>query len=170
MDMTVADQYYLKAATAYPYNTDEVLENVSYALSYEENHPQAWCLLGVVHMYKMKDYTAAEYAFERAIQSDSQYHETYKYLGLLKIWIGDTTGAQKIIDFAIKLKGIDKGSMVALSAILWEVRGKYLKAKKLLDQAKMLSINCESIEWIEQQKKRVKSKIAIDKAMKAKEN
>ena len=48
MGLSIADQYYVKAFDNYPFEIENTVENLSYALSYDEHHVQANCLMGQV--------------------------------------------------------------------------------------------------------------------------
>ena len=51
-----ANIYLVKALDYYPYNLEEALESLNYAMAYEENNPIALCLMGRVHLEVFKDY------------------------------------------------------------------------------------------------------------------
>lgn len=158
MEITLADQYYLKAAVAYPWRIADALENLNYALSYEDEHAQAWCLHGMIHMYSLKNYKKAQASFNNAMSSDLNYVDTYKHLTLLKIWIGEIEKASKIIDYAIKVEAMDKSTILGLKAMILEVQGKFKEAEGILKSARLVSLNCETIEWLNTISKRIKTK------------
>ena len=160
MDITQADQYYLKARASFPWGMENVIENLNYALSYDDEHAPANCLLGQVFMFYLKDYKKAEQCFVYALQSNLSYPDTYKYFALLKIWNADIKGALKLIDYAMKLKAIDRSFLLAIKGLAYECRGQYKLAKEILNEAKSMSIQCHVIDWIDSQKTRVKKKDA----------
>lgn len=163
MDITQADQYYLKAKMSFPWEMENALESLNYALSYDDEHAPANCLLGQVFMFYLKDYTKAEQCFVHALQSNLSYPDTYKYFALLKIWNADIKGALKLIDYAMKLKAMDKSFLLTIKALGYECRGQFKLAKSILKQAKSMSIQCEVIQWIDSQEKRVKEKEGMRK-------
>ena len=79
MSISIADTYYLKAVSNYPWNLDEATENLNYALSYDEHHAPANCLMGRLYMEILKDFDKAGSYFEQAIINDLQYVDTYKW-------------------------------------------------------------------------------------------
>ena len=158
MEITLADQYYLKAVNSYPWKIADALENLNYALSYDDSHAQAWCLHGIVHMYSLKNYREAQASFDNALKSDMDYVDTYKHLTLLKIWKGEIEKAYKIISYAVKVEAMDKSTILGLKALIMEVQGRYVDAEGVLDSAKLLSINCETIEWLDKISSRIKTK------------
>jgi tetratricopeptide (TPR) repeat protein len=167
MDLTLADQYYLKAVDSYPYCREFVIENLNYALSYDEEHAQALCLLGRIYMYELKEYRAALVCLQKALQSDMQYPDTYKYLSLLKIWLSDYDGALKVIRYGKKVKGMDVSTLLLLESLISECKGELDHAKTILKQAKLYSIDHGLIYRIDQNLARVKKKM---KAMKPKKS
>ena len=158
MDITLADQYYLKAENAFPWKMDTAIENLSYALSYEDTHVQSLCLLGKLYMFYLKDYELASSAFNRALQADLNYRETYKYFTVLKIWSGDLRGAEQLARYAFTVKGMDVPVVLAMKALIFEAKGEYKAAKAMLKQARQLSLNCATRDWIKSQHSRVKDK------------
>lgn len=158
MGITLADQYYLKAANSYPWKIADALENLNYALSYDDDHAQSWCLHGIVHMYSLKNYREAQASFNNALRSDMGYVDTYKHLTLLKIWKGEIEKAYKIIDYAIKVDAMDKSTILGLKALVMEVQGRYEDAEGILNSAHLLSINCDTIDWLNTISTRIKTK------------
>tara|TARA_Y100000768_G_scaffold319786_1_gene255499 strand:+ start:420 stop:554 length:135 start_codon:yes stop_codon:yes gene_type:complete len=41
---TLATKYFIKATDAYPFNLEETIEALDYALSYDETHAGAHCI------------------------------------------------------------------------------------------------------------------------------
>ncbi len=74
------------------------------------------------------------------------------YLNALK-WNENYEKGQKLIDFALTIKGEDKALILSKQALLLECLGKYNKALKSIKTAKRHTYNLEEI------KKRVKSKM-----------
>ena len=64
---TLADQYYIKALDQYPYNLEESIENLGYALSQDNEHCGANYLMGKLHQEYMSDYSKAEDFYLRAL-------------------------------------------------------------------------------------------------------
>ena len=159
MEITLADQYYLKALNSYPWRIADALENLNYALSYDEDHAQAWCLQGMVHMYSLKNYAEAQAAFSKSIRADLNYVDAYKHLTLLKIWKGEADKAYRLIDYALKLESMDRAVILGLKAMALEIQGRYKTAAEILDTAKLLSLDCDTISWLNKNQKRVKAKI-----------
>lgn len=166
MNLTIGDQYYLKARDYYPYNMEFVVENLNYALSYDDEHTQANFLLGKVYMYLMKDYGKATQCFEKVLRCNLDYADVYKHYSLLKIWLKDYDGARKLINYGEKVKGMDVSTLLILKAIIYECRGEYHQAKALLKRAKLYSIDVNTINKIKLNLTRVKDKIKTSKPKK----
>jgi len=158
MEITIADQYYLKAAVSYPWNIADALEQLNYALSYDDEHAQSWCLQGMIHMYSLKNYEKAQVAFDMALQSDMKYVDTYKHLTLLKIWKGEIERANKLIDFAINVEAMEQSVILGLKAMVLEVQGRYSDAEGILETARLVSLSCDTMSWLNKISKRIKTK------------
>ena len=169
MDLTLADQYYLKAVDSYPYCREYVIENLNYALSYDDEHARALCLLGRLYMYELKEYRAALACLQKALQSDMDYPDTYKYLSLLKIWLSDYDGALKLIRRGMQVEGMDIATLMILKSLISECKGELDHAKTLLEKAQMCSIDQDLIDRIDQHLKRVKRKLKASKPKKSKQ-
>ena len=166
MDLSIGDQYYLKAKDYYPYNLEFVVENLNYALSYDDEHAPAHCLQGQLYMYHLKDYKRAIKSFSRALQSDLDYIDTYKYASLLHIWTGDYGSAQKLINYGMRVPGMDNTILLYHQAYLYEYKGEFKKAKSMLKKVKVLSINAHMISQVKDDLKRLKTKAKIFKSRK----
>jgi len=158
MELTLADQYYLKAETNYPYGIEEVVENINYALSYDDEHVQAHCLMGRIFMYQFKEYDQAAKCFSKILQFDLNFPDTYKYYSLLKIWQSDFEGALKLIDFGMKINGMDKASLLIHRGLVSECLGDFNQAKLLMEKALLFSIDNNSTEKANENLSRVKKK------------
>lgn len=163
MELTLADHYYLKASECYPFCLDSTVDNLNYAISNNGEHTQSLCLLGRVYMYNLKNYDMAISCFQEAIRSDLNYPDTYKYLSLLQIWLGEYAAANKLIDYALKVKGINKASMLVMRSNIYEYQGDLKVAQTALERAKLYSIDFDTIELIDLHLTRVKGKLKVEK-------
>jgi len=166
MDLNLADQYYLKASNYYPYNLEFTIENLNYALSYDDEHPSANCLSGMIYMYHLKDFEKAADRFYAALKSNINYPETYKHYSLLRLWEGEFDRAQKIIDRGMQVRCMDKSSLLIIQSIRYEWEGNFKEAKMILLRAKLLSVDNEKIEEIDSYLSRIKDKLKTQKAIK----
>ena len=156
---TILDKYLLQALDAYPYNLDEVVESLNYALSYNEKNPMALCLLGQIHAESLKNYEVAKEYFQQALAEDMYTLEVYpKYINVL-LWNEDYKEAEKLIDFALTVKGTDKAMLYLKKAILFEHKRKYKKALKCLKLAKTNAYNNQFIHDLKEEKNRIKGKM-----------
>jgi len=159
MGLNAADQYYLKALDYYPYNLEEAVEALNYALGHDEDHCQANCLMGRVFMEQMKEYEMADYYFEKALMSDFTYPDTFKYYSLLKIWKGEMCKAQKIIDYSLRVRGMDRAVMLHRKAMVYEYTGRFFEAKLCLQQIKLMTTNEKWVSYANKELSRLKKKV-----------
>lgn len=161
MEFTLADQYFLKAKDHYPHNLEDTMENLNYALSYDESHVQANHLMGRIYMYHMKEYDAAGHYFNVALTTNMDYPDTYEYYCLLKLWMLDYKGALKLINYGMNVKGVNKSALLLTKAIVFECTGNYKIAKQILRQAILYCIDTDSIDVIKGHMGRLKEKKKI---------
>ncbi len=171
MELSTADQYYLKALDYYPYNLECAVENLNYALSSEDKHAQTNCLLGKIYMYYLKDYDRAGQCFYNALVGDANYPDTYKHYSLLRIWEREYDRALKIIARGMTITGMDISILLMHKSLIHEWKMELSEAKKLLKQARLISTNEKRLGKIDGDLKRLKKKISklrIDKKSKKK--
>jgi len=158
MSISMSDHYYLKALDNYPWNFEFALESLDYALSSDPDHAQANCLMGRICMNELKDFEKAAEYFELALVSNLNYIETYKYFSLLKIWLGEYEAAFKMIDYAMKIRGMDRSVMLRRRAFAYECLGQFRAAKIQLKMALRMTHCVEHQGHIESELSRLKKK------------
>ena len=158
MELSLADQYYLKALGNYPYDMEEAIENLNYAISYNDEHAPAKCMMGRVYMYYIKDYDAAGKSFYQALQADINYPDTYKYFSLLRIWQGSFDRAMEIIQRGIQVPGMDISMLMIHKALIHEYKREWSHAKIVLKRAKLISTDQNRLNHIDNKLKRIKKK------------
>lgn len=163
MGLTIADTYYLKAKAASGYDWDEVCESLNYALSYDENHCAALCLLGKVYARNLNQYSEAFACFDRVIAIDTYYIDVYPLYAKYLIWADETEKAFRLIEFALSIKGIDKAQLYCISAYALETNGNYKVALQHLKEAKRLTYNNDYMFYIVDEENRIKKKLKLDK-------
>lgn len=159
MNITQADQYFLKAYDAYDYDIDELIESLNYALSYDEDHAPSLCLMGRIYMEKMKDFKAAQHCFEMALISNKEYVETYKHYSRLLIWMGQLEKAEALITKAEKIIGMPKIVTIQRKATIYEYAGKVDKAMDEVIKGKLLSGCASFYSFFDNEEARLKKKV-----------
>jgi len=159
MSITLADSYYLKALDLYPFELDQVTEALNFAISYDNDHAGAHCLLGKLNLYQLGKYREAEDHFEKALASDIDNTETYYSYADLLIQIGEYGKAKKLIKYAYKIKGINVWRLKHYEGLIAEIKGNYLKAKKCMKLAYANSYRKYEREYLKDELERVKSKM-----------
>ena len=161
MSLNLADQYYLKALDGYPYNLEESIENLNYALSYDPEHAGANCLMAKFQMEYLRDYDMAEYFYKLAISSNPENIQVYEEYTALAIKQNDFGKAAKLIRFTHQLKGADRGKLFALEALMCEYQKNYRKSEMLLLQALENSYTHHQTQFLEKELERVRHKIIM---------
>jgi tetratricopeptide (TPR) repeat protein len=156
---TLVNNYVFKAIENYPYDLEETMEALNYALSYDENNTMALTLLGRVYAEKLFKYEDALVYFKKALAENIQAYEVYlPYIDTL-LWNEDYQEAKKFVNFAFTVKGVDKGTLYLKKAIIFEYLKKYEKALKCIKLAKEHTYNNEFMCVIDQEKDRIKNKM-----------
>lgn len=155
MELTLADEYFLRADGHYPENLASVVENLRLALGYDDRHAPSWCLLGQVQMYRLADYHNAERAYNEAINCDLNYTITYRYLSLLYVWLEEYERAENLIDYGLSIPGIHRFELRVLLAIIYELNGDLERAEEILTATRQIVFDNEWIRLLDDDINRV---------------
>lgn len=140
MAITVADQYYIKALSEYPFNLEESIENLQYALSHNQDHVGALYLMGCLYMEQLDEFDLAEEYFQAAIGVNPACFKVYCKYSLLMITIKNFKKAEKLIKYMYKIKGADLACVFQTEAFLCEHQKNFAKALMLLEKAKVVNV------------------------------
>lgn len=149
METNLDNNYVFRAIELYPYELEKAVEALNYALSYDADNVKALCLMARVYSEQLGDYEAAKEYYVRALASSMDIPNVYpEYIELL-INNEDFDEAQKLIDYAIHVKGIDKANIFLNQAYLFEAKQLYAQAESALKEAKMYALNNDFIEYVD---------------------
>ncbi|GAB5417087.1 MAG: hypothetical protein Crog4KO_19530 [Crocinitomicaceae bacterium] len=155
--------YLMKALDAYPYDLEEAVEALNYALSYEPNNGQALCLMGRLYLEIYRDYNSAINYFEKALEDNLNMHALYGHYSLALLCAEEFDKADKFLDFAISVKGSDKGLLYSLKAGVLESKQQFAKAKKVLKKARLYTYNDGFMFHMDDMESRLDKKIKLTK-------
>jgi len=166
--MKTIDKYVFQALDSYPYSLEETIESLDYAFSYDAKNTMVLCLYGRIQAEQLLNYEAAKNYFEEAFTINIHALEVYPHYIQTLILNEDYEEAQKLIDFALTIKGISKAEIFIKKAILFEAQHEFKKAKKEIRNAKLHSICYASESEISEVEKRIKNKMELVKKKKVK--
>ena len=158
MNTNTHNLYLFKAMEAYPWELEKAVEALQYALSYEPENVTALCLMAKVHAEQLNDCETAKSYFERAIASDITAIQIYPDYIRTLLQNHDFAEAQKLIDFAETVKGINRGTLQLLQGKLFEILQEFEKAEQSLKEARHLGLNSDFIDFVEGELERVTKK------------
>ena len=107
----MTNYYVYKAFDAYPYEIETVMEALDMALAYDENNVKALILKGRVYTEVFKEYSTAIDYFETALAIEVDNLDVQEYYVKTLLWNHETDRARKFIDYALEVKGADKGNL-----------------------------------------------------------
>lgn len=152
-------KYYFEALDHYPYNLPDCMEALNYALSYDPEDADALCLMGRIYSEMLSDYEKAKCYFEEAMQYDVTNINTPQYYIICLLNNEDLQEAEKLIEYSLKIKGVDKATLWMYRSMLSEKRGSLVNALKFLTQAEKYCFTECSLSNIKSRKKFIKSKM-----------
>ena len=158
--------YLIKALDAYPYNLEECVEALSYALSYDPNNGQALCLKGRLYIEVYQDYTGAISCFEKALEDNLNMHHIYGFYALALLCAEEYDKAETFLDFALTVQGSDKALLLARKAAIYECKQEFKKAKKTIRKAKIHAYNDGFMCHLQDVDARLDKKIKLTKPTK----
>ncbi len=156
--MSSIDKYLVKAIDAYPYNLEEALESLDYALSADNNNAATLCLYGRVYAEQLQDYATAKTYFQDALAANIKAVFVYPYFIQLLIDFDEDVEAEKLIHFALTIKGIDKPLVISKLIVLKEKMVQYKEVKKWIGNLKSIVLNDDYQVFIDKTEARIKVK------------
>ncbi len=161
MGITQANFYFIKALDNYAYNFQESIEALNFALSYDEEHAGAHCLMGRLCFEYLDTYDQAEIHFKRALFYDKNCVQAYRYYIDLLIITEELDKAEKLIEKALLVKGINKPKMYYRIALIFEIRKMYTESKKHLKEAMSYCYDSAYADFLKGELKRLKEKVKL---------
>ena len=139
MKTNTYNNYIFRAIEAYPYELEKTVEALNYALSYEPENVKALCLMARIYSEQLGDYESAKIYYEKAMINGLDMPDIYPDYIRLLVNNDDFDEAQKLIDFARTVKGVDKAGIELNQGYLFEALEEYEKAEAALNHSATLS-------------------------------
>ena len=159
--MKAIDKYLFQALDSYPYSLEETIESLDYAFSYDAKNTMVLCLYGRIQVEQLWNYEEAKSYFQEALAINIHALEVYPYYIQTLILNEDYEEAQKLIDFALTIKGINKSEIYVKKAILFEAQLRFKDALTAIKNAKLYTLQFAFESDIMEVEKRIKSKIDL---------
>ena len=159
--MKTIDKYLFQALDNYPYSLEETIESLDYAFSYDAKNTMVLCLYGRIQAEQLWNYEEAKNYFQEALAINIHALEVYPYYLQTLILNEDYQEAQKLIDFALTIKGINKSDIFVQKAILLEAQQEFKKALAAIRNAKLTTLKFVFDSDIAEVEKRIKGKIEL---------
>ena len=155
---TKQNMYLLKALDAYPYELQEAMEALEYALSYEPENAEALFLMGRFYSEQLQDFETAKYYYDAALAQNLAMPRVYVYYAQLLINNEDYPQAKRLLEFAKTQKGVDRAYLCYLEGLIMEYEAEFKQAKKAYKLAKKLSVSNNFRSQVDNEIARVKDK------------
>ena len=159
--MKTIDKYLFQALDNYPYSLEETIESLDYAFSYDAKNTMVLCLYGRIQAEQLMDYEEAKNYFQQALAINLHAFEVYPHYLQVLILNEDYEDAQKLIDFALTIKGINKSEIFVKKAILLEAQQQFKLALKEIKNAKLTTLQFAFDSDITEVEKRIQGKIDL---------
>jgi len=166
--MKTIDKYLFQALDNYPYSLEETIESLDYAFSYDAKNTMVFCLYGRIQAEQLLNYEEAKHYFQEALAINIHALEVYPHYLQTLILNEDYEEAQKLIDFALTIKGINKSDIYVKKAILCEAQQQFKQALAAIKKAKLSTLQFAFESDIVEVEKRIQGKIDLLKKKKAK--
>jgi tetratricopeptide (TPR) repeat protein len=159
--MKTIDKYLFQALDNYPYWLEGTIESLDYAFSYNDTNTMVLCLYGRIQAEQLWNYEDAKSYFQQALAINIHALEVYPYYLQTLILNEDYEEAQKLIDFALTIKGINKSEIYVKKAILNEAQHQFKKALGAIKNAKLCTLQFAFDSDISEVEKRILGKIDL---------
>lgn len=166
--MKTTDKYLFQALDNYPFWLEGTIESLDYAFSCDDKNTMVLCLYGRIQAEQLMNYEEAKSYFQQALSINIHALEVYPYYLKTLILNEDYEEAQKLSDFALTVKGINKSEIYIKKAILLEAQSEFKKALKEIKNAKLYSLQFNYESDISDVEKRIEGKIDLLKKKKKK--
>jgi len=110
-----------------PKRARDMLEEI---LSIEPSYSIAHNYLGWLYMYYLKNYDLAESHLRLAIKFSPAYPAAFQHLGKLMVWRNKPDEARLILEKGLEYEGIYRPAVYEELGTIYEMKGKYLLARK----------------------------------------
>lgn len=164
--MKTTDKYLFQALDNYPFWLEGTIESLDYAFSYDDKNTMVLCLYGRIQAEQLLNYEEAKSYFQQALAINIHALEVYPYYLKTLILNEDYDEAQKLIDFALTVKGINKSEIYIKKAILLEAKQEFKKALNEIKNAKLYSLQFAFDSDVTDVEKRIRGKIDLLKKSK----
>jgi len=164
--MKTTDKYLFQALDNYPFWLEGTIESLDYAFSYDDKNTMVLCLYGRIQAEQLLNYEEAKSYFQQALAINIHALEVYPYYLQTLILNEDYDEAQKLIDFALTIKGINKSEIYIKKAILLEAKQEFKKALNEIKNAKLYSLQFAFDSDVTDVEKRIRGKIDLLKKSK----
>lgn len=152
------NRYYFEALDNYPYSLPDCLEALNYALSYDPEDSDSLCLMGRLYSEMLTDYEKAKLYFEEAMYHNVSNLNTPQHYIKCLLDNEDLEEAEKLIEYSLKIKGIDKCRILIHKSLLFEIKLDYKNALEPLKEARKYSYNKTMLDFLEDRARLIKSK------------
>jgi tetratricopeptide (TPR) repeat protein len=156
--MNTLDKFLCKALEAYPYDLEGTIESLDYALSYDAENSASLCLYGKVYAEQFRNLKAAKGCFREAMSADMSFVEVYPCYIQVLIDFEEDEDAEKLIAYALTVKGVCKAEIMAKLILLKEKQRDFKEATKHLKELKLIVLNNDYNNFISSTEKRIKEK------------
>jgi len=160
MGTNTHNNYLFKALDAYPYNLEETMEALNYALSYHPESTEALYLKAQVYAFQLYDYEAAKECFEAVLGIKIDMPKVYPDYLYVLINNEDYEAAQKLLEFALTVKATDKAVLRLLQGQLMERRNLLKPSLAAYKLARKKGGNTRFVNFVNDEITRVKNKIS----------
>jgi tetratricopeptide (TPR) repeat protein len=151
--------YLFKALDSYSYSLEETVESLNYALSYNPNNAEALFLMAKVLAYQLMDYEGAKHYFEATMTQHMEMGKMYPDYIYTLVRNEDYPEAQRLLDYANKVKGTDRAVIQWLQGQIFEGKLELKPAKKAYKEAIRIS-KCNNLtSFVKRELERIDDKL-----------
>lgn len=139
----------------------EAFAKLSSIIQEMPNFGKAYNHIGWIYETKYKDYPNAEKYYKQAIEYSSDYHAGYYNYSIVLSTLQKWDELTNLLDKALKVPGINKGTIYNEYGIMYEAQGKYQQAIDAYKQYAANTFDSKLLDTAKDSIERCKKKIEI---------
>ncbi|TSA51607.1 MAG: hypothetical protein D4R43_00540 [Sphingobacteriales bacterium] len=139
----------------------EALTTLEAILLEDPTYGKAYNHMGWIYETKFKDYKKAEEFYKKCYAYTPEYPAIYTNLSILLSTLGKYDELENFIKKGLEVAGTDKAALYNEYAIMFELKGDYLKAIEQFKNAVRFSLSDANVETYSKSIQRCKKKMEV---------
>lgn len=163
---TTVEEKYLQAVEELHYGElPKALQYFNAIIAFDDEYARAYFQIGKLYHYHFKDFKAAGYYYNRSIELDAAFPETYEPYLELVVTLKMNKLVKQVAEKASQVPGVDQSVIFKQLGLHAEQQQQFTEAFNYFRKAELLNAVQEEQNTLQEHLKRIKTKINSQKTM-----